>query len=65
MGKAKELFKKGDMKIYEVAVAVGYPDQKYFSRVFHEYTGRSARDYYQNPEEIKKDAYITGKEGIS
>ena len=63
MGKAKELLKKGDMKIYEVAVAVGYPDQKYFSRVFHEYTGRSARDYYQNPNEIEKDTYVMREEG--
>lgn len=64
MGKAKELLKEGNMKIYEVAVAVGYPDQKYFSRVFHEYTGRSARDYYHNPEEIAREANGNGEEGV-
>ena len=39
MEKAKELLTGTDMKIYEVACAVGYPDQKYFSKVFKEYGG--------------------------
>lgn len=45
MEKAKELIMQTNMKIYEVACAVGYPDQKYFSKVFKEYTGVSAKQY--------------------
>ena len=43
--KAKELLTGTDMKIYEVACAVGYPDQKYFSKVFKEYAGVSAKQF--------------------
>ena len=43
--KAKELLTGTDMKIYEVACAVGYPDQKYFSKVFKEYVGVSAKQF--------------------
>lgn len=45
MEKAKELLLNTDMKIYEVACAVGYPDQKYFSKVFKEYAGVSAKQF--------------------
>lgn len=45
MEKAKELILETDMKIYEVACRVGYPDQKYFSKVFKEYTGTSAKQF--------------------
>ena len=45
MEKAKELLTGTDMKIYEVACAVGYPDQKYFSKVFKEYAGVSAKQF--------------------
>lgn len=57
MEKAKELLLTTDMKVYEVACAVGYPDQKYFSRVFKEYTGVSAKqftlNYHLNAKEAK------------
>ena len=43
--KAKDLILNTDMKIYEVACSVGYPDQKYFSKVFKEYTGVSAKQF--------------------
>ena len=43
--KAKELLLTTDMKVYEVACAVGYPDQKYFSKVFREYTQMPARQF--------------------
>ncbi len=43
--KAKELILSTDMKIYEVACSVGYSDQKYFSKVFKEYTGVSAKQF--------------------
>lgn len=42
---AKKLLLETDMRVYEIAVAVGYPDQKYFSKVFKEYTGVSAKQY--------------------
>ena len=39
IGKAKELLRTTDLRIYEVACRVGYPDAKYFSRVFKAETG--------------------------
>ena len=45
MEKAKELLLTTDMKVSEIACLVGYPDQKYFSKVFKEYTGESAKQY--------------------
>lgn len=53
MEKAKELLLNSNMKIYDIAIMVGYPDQKYFSKVFKEYTGVSAKEYV-----------ITNREGI-
>lgn len=46
--KAKELLLTTNMKIYEIAYTVGYPDQKYFSKVFKEYTGVSAKKFVLN-----------------
>lgn len=48
--KAKELLKDGDKKVYEIACAVGYPDQKYFSKIFRECVGISAKQYAMNAE---------------
>lgn len=45
---AKDLLVNTDKKIFEVACMVGYPDQKYFSKVFKEYTGVSAKQYAAN-----------------
>jgi two-component system response regulator YesN len=45
IGKAKELLMNPDVKIYEVAEKVGYPDPKYFCRVFKEVTGIPAGEY--------------------
>jgi Response regulator containing CheY-like receiver domain and AraC-type DNA-binding domain len=45
MEKAKELLETSSLKIYEIACRVGYPEQKYFSKVFKEYTGVSAKQY--------------------
>lgn len=42
---AKRLLKGSDMKIYEVAEAVGYNDSKYFQRVFKEEYGVSPGEY--------------------
>jgi len=42
---AKQLLKANNMKIYEVADAVGFSDPYYFSRVFKEITGTSCKEY--------------------
>ncbi len=39
--KAEELFKTTDMKMYEVAERVGYPNLSYFSRIYKKYMGKS------------------------
>lgn len=44
---AKRLLKGTDMKVYEIAEAVGYTDPKYFARVFKEELGVSPGDYRQ------------------
>lgn len=44
---AKRLLKGTDMKIYEVAEAVGYADSKYFTRVFKDEIGITPADYRQ------------------
>lgn len=47
MSHAKRLLKGTDMKIYEIADAVGYSDPKYFQRVFKEEIGVSPGEYRQ------------------
>jgi len=42
---AKRLLKGSDMKIYEIAKAVGYQDPKYFTKVFKEEQGISPGDF--------------------
>lgn len=44
---AKRLLKGTDLKVYEVAEAVGYSDPKYFARVFKDELGISPGDYRQ------------------
>jgi len=45
MEKAISLLLEREKKIYEIAYLVGYPDPKYFSKVFKEYTGVSAKQF--------------------
>lgn len=45
---AKVMLAEHDMKIYEVAEALGYESAFYFSRVFKKETGISPREYIQN-----------------
>ena len=47
MSHAKRLLKGSNMKIYEIAGAVGYSDPKYFQRVFKEEIGISPGEYRQ------------------
>lgn len=42
MGKAEKLLKNENIKIYEVAHMVGYPNFSYFSRAFKEFKGYNA-----------------------
>lgn len=42
---AKRLLKSTDKKVYEIAEEVGYPDSKYFNRVFKEKVGVSPREF--------------------
>lgn len=44
---AKRLLKGTDKKIYEIAQEVGYPDAKYFNRVFKENVGISPKEFRQ------------------
>ncbi|MGG1598273.1 response regulator transcription factor [Paenibacillus naphthalenovorans] len=43
--KAKELFRQTNLKIYEVAEAVGFQDPKYFTKSFKRITGVSPNQY--------------------
>ncbi|MFF2088921.1 response regulator [Paenibacillus sp. NPDC058174] len=43
--KAKELLLESGLKMFEIAQRAGYPDPKYFSRVFKEMTGLSPAEY--------------------
>lgn len=45
MEHAKRLLQTTDDKIYEIAYKTGYPDPKYFCKVFKECVGVSAREY--------------------
>ena len=42
---ACQLLDRTDMKVYEVANALGYEDQYYFSRLFHKIMGIAPREY--------------------
>ncbi|WP_158560775.1 response regulator transcription factor [Paenibacillus contaminans] len=45
MEKAKEMLEANDMKVYEVAAAVGYNDMDWFYEKFKQYTGVNPGDY--------------------
>src|SRR5699024_4281429 len=45
MGRAKELITLTDYKLKEVAIAVGYKDEIYFSRMIKKSTGLSQTEY--------------------
>lgn len=42
---SKQLLRKGDMKLSEVATTVGFEDQSYFTKVFKKITGTSPLQY--------------------
>lgn len=46
--RGKELLCDSDMKIIDISVFLGFNDQQYFCRVFHNYTGISPRNYRLN-----------------
>jgi YesN/AraC family two-component response regulator len=45
INKSMELLLTTNMKTYEVAYAVGYSDESYFSKTFKKYTGQRPNDY--------------------
>lgn len=49
--KAQQLLKDTNMKTYEVAEKVGYPNLSYFSRTFKKYTGQSPNAYRNSDKE--------------
>lgn len=49
--KAKQLLLAGDMRIYEVADALGFESAFYFSKVFKKIDGHSPREYIQKKTE--------------
>lgn len=52
MEQAKRLLVNSTLKTYEVATAVGYSDQRYFSQVFRKYTGLQPTQYRQSISDI-------------
>ncbi|MEG0566558.1 MAG: helix-turn-helix transcriptional regulator, partial [Hungatella sp.] len=45
MEEAEKLLKSSSLKIQEVAMKVGYSDQKYFARCFKKHCGYSPTEY--------------------
>ena len=45
INRARQLMGQTDLSVGEVASAVGYQDQLYFSRIFKKHTGQSPLDY--------------------
>jgi two-component system response regulator YesN len=45
INKAKEMLARSDMKVYEVALTVGYDDFRYFSKVFKKLVNVNPTEY--------------------
>ncbi len=45
LDKARKMLRETGLKVYEIADATGYPDQKYFSELFKKRTGMAPREY--------------------
>lgn len=56
ISKAKELLHSPDLKISQVAGMVGFPDEKYFSKVFKKMVGQSPNDYRKSIEQGSRSA---------
>ena len=53
--RATELIQKSHMTISEISIAVGFNDQRYFSRVFKKQTGMTPSEYRDNTQETPKE----------
>ena len=42
---AQRLLQDSQIKVYEVAAAVGYTDPKYFGKVFKQHVGKTPQEY--------------------
>ncbi len=49
IGRAKELLRNTEMKVYEVAAAAGFNDQRYFSLIFKKRSGLTPKEYRDLP----------------
>jgi two-component system response regulator YesN len=52
--KSKDLIRKGDLKIYEIAYKVGFRDEKYFHMMFKRYTGLTSTQLRDGVFEAKR-----------
>ncbi|NBD24145.1 response regulator transcription factor [Paenibacillus glycinis] len=48
MEKARDMLLHSDLRVYEVSLAVGYQDARYFSQLFRKVTGETPSDYRQS-----------------
>lgn len=52
---AKQMLEDTDRPILDIAIAVGYQEQSYFSKVFRKATGQSPRQYRKEVRKAKND----------
>ncbi|WP_233500748.1 helix-turn-helix domain-containing protein [Paenibacillus antibioticophila] len=53
--KAKLLLKSTDMKVFEVAQAVGFNDSNYFTHMFNKIAGLSPKEYRKRTSATSRD----------
>lgn len=61
--KAKELLERGDLRLGDVSVLVGYDDPKYFSQIFRKVAGMTPLDYQRSRRREEPQADQTAHAG--